>query len=148
MRTAYPEVDLAPMQIAISMIYAAQLLTHDLETVVHKPAGLTWPGFRLLFALWVAGTCRPGILAQRLALHPSTVTSVVNTLTRADLIERIADAEDGRSVHLRLSSAGRRTLRKLLPAQQRREADWAAALSERERQTLVRPLGKLLDNAP
>lgn len=41
-------------------------LVYDLESGVHRPAGWSWSGFRLLFALWIFGPLG-GTTAARLS---------------------------------------------------------------------------------
>jgi DNA-binding MarR family transcriptional regulator len=49
---------------------------------------------------------RPGQLAEQLRLAPSSVATLVNALRAADLITRIAGADDRRTASLRLTPAG------------------------------------------
>lgn len=52
----------------------------------------------------------PGILAlaRHLELDKSSVTGLVDRAQRRDLVERIADPDDGRAVRVRLTEAGRK----------------------------------------
>jgi DNA-binding MarR family transcriptional regulator len=56
---------------------------------------------------------RPGISAGELAavlhLHPSTLTGVLDRLTRRGLLARLPDAADGRRALFRVTDPGRRT---------------------------------------
>ena len=51
----------------------------------------------------------PGILAlaRYLELDKSSVTGLVDRAERRDLVERVADPDDGRAVRVRLTKAGR-----------------------------------------
>jgi len=51
----------------------------------------------------------PGILAlaRHLELDKSSVTGLVDRAERRDLVERVADPDDGRAVRVRLTKAGR-----------------------------------------
>jgi len=51
----------------------------------------------------------PGILAlaRHLELDKSSVTGLVDRAVRRDLVERVADPDDGRAVRVRLTKAGR-----------------------------------------
>jgi len=73
----------------------------------HTPdAELTIPQYRLL-GLLAAGDERSGMLARRLAVSKPTVTALVDGLVERGYAERLADADDRRSVTVSITSAGR-----------------------------------------
>jgi len=67
----------------------------------------------------------------------------VRKLFFGDLIRRVAHPDDRRILHIELTDAGRHLHREMLPVQFQAENDICAPLSEHERETLVRLLGKL-----
>ncbi|GAA2445204.1 hypothetical protein GCM10010191_72550 [Actinomadura vinacea] len=73
--------------------------------------GVSPAGFFLLRALLLEdGGLRAGELAKRLMISPATVTSVVDTLERADLAERRRDPRDRRAVQVHITDGGRRLI--------------------------------------
>jgi MarR family transcriptional regulator, organic hydroperoxide resistance regulator len=52
-----------------------------------------------------------GELAQRLRVHQTTVSNLLNRLETAGLVRKGRSADDQRIVHVHLSSAGRKALR-------------------------------------
>lgn len=54
-------------------------------------------------------------LAERMALHQTTTSNLVNLLVTRKLIRRARDTEDQRIVHLHVTSEGKRILRKVPP---------------------------------
>ena len=49
-------------------------------------------------------------LAERMALHQTTASNLVNALAKKGLVRRVRDGSDQRFVHLHITSEGRRTL--------------------------------------
>ncbi|TFG89300.1 MAG: MarR family transcriptional regulator, partial [Gemmatimonadales bacterium] len=70
--------------------------------------GLTASQLWVLRTLEVEGPLPAGILARKLAIHPSTLTAVAERLQRRGLITRMREAGDRRFVRLRLTPAGAR----------------------------------------
>jgi DNA-binding MarR family transcriptional regulator len=70
------------------------------------PGGLSVAQLEFLSALAETPGARPGQLARQLRLAPSSVATLVNSLTRAQLIERSGGVDDRRTAVLRLTAAG------------------------------------------
>jgi DNA-binding MarR family transcriptional regulator len=70
------------------------------------PGGLSVAQLEFLSALAETPGARPGQLARQLRLAPSSVATLVNSLTRAELIERSGGVDDRRTAVLRLTAAG------------------------------------------
>ena len=72
------------------------------------PGGLSVAQLEFLSALAENPGARPGQLARQLRLAPSSVATLVNSLARAQLIERSGGVDDRRTAVLRLTARGRR----------------------------------------
>ncbi|MFN8081903.1 MAG: MarR family winged helix-turn-helix transcriptional regulator [Kineosporiaceae bacterium] len=72
------------------------------------PAGVDVAAVGLLMMLIRCGSRRQGELAEAAMLDPSTTSRYVAALARAGLVERRADPDDGRAVHLVATTAGER----------------------------------------
>jgi len=74
---------------------------------------------------------RPGLRVQdaaaELRLAPNTVSTLVHRLVDAGLVRRVADPDDGRVAHLRLSAAAEQRLRRW---RDRRQEILAARLAD------------------
>ena len=64
------------------------------------------PQFRVLVVLDGAGPLRMGDLAERIGVHPSTLSRTVDRLVGAGWLERASGAESRREVHVRLTARG------------------------------------------
>src|SRR6185437_1651635 len=75
----------------------------------------------------------PGRLAKRMELSSGAMTNRLDRLEEADLIRRLPDPEDRRSVVVELTDHGRETIQKAIGVQDQQEALVAAALNPREK---------------
>lgn len=143
-----PASDVEAMLVSFSLIRAANRIQQDLETTVHRPAGVTWAAFRVLWCMSVVGPAAPSQLAHLSSVSAASISGVLGTLERGELVTRRPSADDARSVLVELTPDGRRTVKRLLMDNNAREIAWVQALTARERQTLARLLHKLLMHHP
>ena len=143
-----PTLDAEAMAFVLSLHRAESAVIFDIETSVHRPAGWSWAGFRLLYVLWLTGPIDAGT-AARLSGHSRQATSTLaNTLEREGLLQRRPDPSDGRSVLFALTDHGIKAISSVYTEHNRREVLWASVLDPDERTTFIRLLGKLLAAAP
>ena len=125
-------------------VVGAHLSQHD----------LTQGGFSVLVALW--GNCRrcgrgeslsPAALAERTGVTRATMTGLVDTLARAELVTRAHCAKDRRMMAVELTSRGEKLMDRIMPGHFRQMAWLMAPLTESERKTFVRLLTKVLRRA-
>jgi DNA-binding MarR family transcriptional regulator len=88
-------------------------------------------------------TITPAELAEMAGCTRATMTGLVDTLERDSLVKRVPDAKDRRMMTVSLTAKGTTLLNKILPGHFKRQAQLMACLSEAERKTLVRLLGKI-----
>jgi DNA-binding MarR family transcriptional regulator len=82
-------------------------------------------------------------LATRHRLATNTVSTLVQQLVTADLVERRPAADDRRAVTVRLTALGETRLREWLGAHERRLAGALDALARDDRRVIVASLGPL-----
>jgi DNA-binding MarR family transcriptional regulator len=138
-----PDVDPLSMRLILTLHRAANMVVYDLESTVHRPRGLSWPGFRVLFSLWMAGPMESRKAAELTGMSRAAVSALVNTLERDGLVAKERAPYDGRAVLLGLSDQGRSVIKETFAAHNAREREWAGALSEQDQQTLIGLLEKL-----
>lgn len=90
----------------------------------------------------------PATLADQAGVTRATMTGLIDTLEKDRLVVREPDANDRRTIHVRLTEVGRATLDEMLPDYFQRVADILQPLSERERRQLVRLLQKIQTGLP
>ena len=141
----FPEADLTANRVFLSLNRSSSTAVYDFESTIHRPAGGTWSSFRLLLALWVSGPLSPHEAARLTGMSRAAVSNLTGTLVGKGLLRREASPDDGRSVTLHLTDAGREKIRVAFRAQNERESQWAEALTEEEQHTLVQLLEKLME---
>lgn len=140
-----PDVDLEVMDLGLTLLRAASRLQQDLETRVHRPAGMTWAAFRVLFVIRAVGPTSPREIAHLSSISTASASSVLNTLERYGMITRQRDVRDGRGVLISLTPAGTRATAELFVRNNNRVAEWLTTFSDEERQTLLELLRRLLE---
>jgi DNA-binding MarR family transcriptional regulator len=106
--------------------------------------GLDIPEWRVLATLGVRnGACTAQYICHCTRTHKSTISRAVTTLTRRQLIERVANEDDRREFSLQLTRKGRALYEELIPRLLRKEQEILSCLSARERKDLAALLGKI-----
>lgn len=88
---------------------------HEYSKAIHKKNGLSGPQVWALTILAEHPDISARELAARMFVHPSTITGIVDRLTRKGAVVRSIDAVDRRGVRLALTAAGRRILKRTPP---------------------------------
>jgi DNA-binding MarR family transcriptional regulator len=147
-REIAPDADLAAMALAFNLFRVANRIQQDLETGIHRPAGVSWAAFRILFTIRYTREITPLELARLSSVSQASISSVLNTLERYGLIVRDRSPIDGRMVIVKLTDAGEQKIAELFLRNNAREQDWSQGLTQRECETMVRLLRKLLVYRP
>lgn len=138
-----PSVDPLAMRAVLTLHRAAGMIAYDLESTVHRPRGWSWPGFRVLFVIWLAGPLEAKKVAELSGMSRAAVSALVSTLERDGLVTKDRDPRDGRALQLRLTPAGQDAITDAFQAHNARERQWTGALSEDEQRTLIHLLQKV-----
>jgi DNA-binding MarR family transcriptional regulator len=113
---------------------------HEYSKAIQKQAGLSGPQVWALTILKAHPGCSARELADRMFVHPSTVTGVVDRLVRKGAVSREVDRRDRRGVRLYVRPAGVRILRRSPPPIQVGLARALAGMSARRLSELRRSL--------
>jgi DNA-binding MarR family transcriptional regulator len=103
--------------------------------------------WKVLGALWRVGEphrVSPGELAKVEELSSGAMTNRLDQLEEAGLVRRLPDPDDRRAIQVELTEKGRETWETAVAAQAEKEAAFASALNEREKEQLTRLLRKLM----
>ncbi len=146
-REQVPAVDQDAMRVILTLHRVTSLVVYDLEASVHRSRGWSWPGFRLLFVLWLAGPMAAKRAAELSGMSRAAVSALANTLVRDGLVYRASAEHDRRTVLLGLTEQGAAAIEEAFLAHNERERLWVEALTPDERHVLVTLLTKLLDRA-
>ena len=133
---------------AISNIYrAAAAVRSEAERDVLAHYRLSWGGLTILWVLWVWGDMTTSRLADECGLAKGTLTGMLTTLEKRDLVARHRVEEDRRRVMVRLTEHGNATIGELFPTFNDFESKMVAGLSREEQQELARLLRIVILNA-
>src|SRR3954471_7644254 len=80
-----PDTDPVAMRLGLTLHRLAGALVYDWESTVHRPRGLSWGGFRVLFVLWLAGPLESRHAARLAGMSRAAVSALVKTLERDGL---------------------------------------------------------------
>ena len=96
------------MHAVTSLMRVQQLVLGRLDALL-KPLGLTFARYEALALLTFSsrGSLPLGRMGERLQVHPTSVTSIVDRLEAAGLVVRRRHPEDGRGVLAEITDAGR-----------------------------------------
>ena len=96
------------MHAVTSLMRVQQLVIGRLDALL-KPLGLTFARYEALVLLTFSsrGSLPLGKMGERLQVHPTSVTSIVDRLETAALVVRRRHPEDGRAVLAEITDEGR-----------------------------------------
>jgi DNA-binding MarR family transcriptional regulator len=98
-----------PMAAITSVMRVQQLLMAELNTLL-KPLDLTFPRYEALMLLEFSsrGSLPLGKIGERLQVHRTSVTNIVDQLERSGFVRRVPHDADRRAVLAEITPAGRR----------------------------------------
>lgn len=99
-------VQLHDAPLARLVVLAGQRLSQRWNRLLAERYGLTSAGMSVLLLLHHHGEMSHRDLANRCYVRPATLTGIIDTLEKADLVERRRPAEDRRAVRLALTLEG------------------------------------------
>ena len=96
------------MHAVTSLMRVQQLVISQLDAIL-RPHGLTFARYEALVLLVFSsrGSLPLGKMGERLQVHPTSVTSIVQRLDATGLVTRRPHPEDGRAVLAEITPAGR-----------------------------------------
>ncbi len=110
-----------------------------------REANVSGPEFFLLRHIHMQGARSISQLAEQLALNQATVSNVVNSAAKKDLVVKEKDSKDRRVTIIQVTDKGRKTVNRLQQQRFKRFRSILNHLSTDELQTLEKIFSKLLD---
>lgn len=130
----------------VSNLYNASLyIRHDIEKEILADEKISWTAMLMMYTLYVWGESETKMIAKRLKLAPSSVTSLTNTLEKRQLVVRVYKPTDRRLVLVKLTEAGETLLQKLSKQLNERQPVLVSNLNIEEIITLNNLLQKMLN---
>lgn len=96
------------MRAVTSLMRAHQLVLAEVDAIV-KPYGLTFARYEALVLLVFSkkGSLPLSKIGERLQVHPTSVTNIIDRLEKSDLVTRRPNPNDGRGVLAEITEQGR-----------------------------------------
>jgi len=140
----YPDASASATECAMNLARAGDLVLNRVAGAL-QPLDVSPAGGLVLGILKDAGRpCPPNYISERLIVSRATVTGVLDTLVKRDLVRREQHPTDRRMVLVHLTKAGARMADRVRHTVHSGEAEWMSALNQHERAQLIELLGKLL----
>lgn len=101
----------ATMAAVTSVMRVHQIVLAAVEPAL-RPLGLTFARYEALVLLSFSrrGSLPMRVMGERLQLHPTSVTNIVDRLEAGDLVRRVPHPTDGRTTLVSITEAGRAKL--------------------------------------
>jgi DNA-binding MarR family transcriptional regulator len=138
------DLDFASMAAVANVFRVASAARGHLERTVLADVGLSFTAFTVMWVLWVWGEMETRELAVDAGITKATLSGVVGTLERRDLVVRRRVAGDGRLVRVAATRTGDALMASLFARFNEGEARIVAALDADESRQLARLLRKVL----
>ncbi len=129
---------------AVTSVMRVQQILQSAVDAALKPHGLTFARYEALVLLYFArrGSLPMRVMGQRLQLHPTSVTNIVDRLEADGLVKRIPHPTDRRTTLVEITDEGR--TRRAGATAAVTEADFGLrGLSEKQTATLTDLLAKV-----
>jgi len=147
----FPDLDPSASEAYLHLLRTSDEAFNVLTTHLHQ-AGLSQGRFTVLMLLIDKGTgtpcaSTPAELADKAGVTRATMTGLIDTLERDGMVSRDSDRDDRRMLSVKLTPKGEALIHGYLPGHFKLTASLVQPLTENERKTLVRLLGKIMQQA-
>lgn len=138
------DVDMASTSVVANLFRASGAARSNLERTVLAPEGLSFGAFTVLWVLWVWGETEFRHLAADAGVTKGTLTGVVTTLERRDLVTRRRHDGDRRLMTVASTSEGDAVMARVFPRFNDGERRIVSGLDEAEARHLAHLLRKVV----
>ena len=139
--------DFRAHQAVVNIYRAAITVRNRLEQELLSRWRLTWGGFTCLWILWIWGEMESRRLAHEAGVSKGTLTGLVKTLEKRDLVSRRRLSGDRRRVAVSLTPGGLAVVEELYPHFHTCERTLTAGLDIDEQDQLSRLLRSIMRRA-
>jgi DNA-binding MarR family transcriptional regulator len=145
--TEFPGASATATAASVNLLRAASMLLTEINRHRSAVTDLSASGCQALAVLDGAGEPLSSTgVAGRLLVTTASVTSLLDTLERRELVRRVPHPSDRRKVLVEITDDGRAVIDQVMPMVHAANSTAMSALTERERGQLTRLMGRLLDH--
>lgn len=109
------DLDTESMHVISNLFRAANAVRNHMERTVLTPADLTWTAFVVLWVTWIWDSVETRVVAEEVGVSKATLSGVLDTLEKRELVRRTKSPADGRLVLVSLTPSGKRLITRLFP---------------------------------
>jgi DNA-binding MarR family transcriptional regulator len=144
----YPDGSAAAAEIFGTIIRAGLALSYELDRASVATFGVPQSVLNSLAVIEGAGEpLTPSQISERTLISSATMTGTLDTLEYRGWVRRLPNPDDRRSVLVEITDEGKSIADRLLPGTRKVELAVCAELTATEQKTLLRLLGKILNQA-
>ena len=140
----FPGASRSASDCSINVARTGSLLIAELARRRRPYADISVAAFQVLAIIEGEGRpLPPSVVAERMVTTTGTMTSLLDTLVRRGLVQRLPHPDDRRMLLIDITDAGRDLVDLILPVTHRITKDIFQVLTEDERQQLLELLGRV-----
>lgn len=139
-RSAAPTALHLPGFVPFRLNRLAVAVSDHLAEIYRERFGLEIPEWRVMATVGPLRGCTAQYIAASTRMHKTRVSRAIASLVRRGLVERASSLDDRREMELRLTRAGRRMYRELVPLALDRERQLLACMTAAQRRAFARDL--------
>ena len=136
-RLSHMQLDFEAMAVSSNLFRAASAVRNHFERNVLAESGLSWTAFVVLWVTWIWEPAETRDIAAEAGISKATLTGVLSTLEKMDLVVRARSSEDGRLVLVTLTKKGQALMETLFPAFNRQEVEVVSPVPDNKRGDLA-----------
>jgi DNA-binding MarR family transcriptional regulator len=138
----FPGAERSAAEVVLNLTLAGVVAVNRVDELL-APYGLVLKSFNVLAVLHGdPAPLTPTVIGERTLIAKTSVTSVLDSLERLDLVRRLPHPTNRRSILVEATARGRSSCADILRSLHARETEWLEGMSESRRQTLIRLLGE------
>jgi DNA-binding MarR family transcriptional regulator len=118
------------------------------EREVLAQCNLSFSTFTILWITWIRGPQEFKELALDCGVSKGTMTGLINSLTKNDLVARSAHETDGRRQIIKITPRGRSLIKRIFPKVNQLETHFTSNLKVTEKREVAKLLRIILNTAP
>ena len=145
-RLSHMTLDFEAMAVMSNLFRAASAVRNHFERNVLAESGLSWTAFVVLWVTWIWEPAETRDIAAEAGISKATLTGVLSTLEKLELVLRERSAADGRLVLVKLTTQGKALMETLFPAFNRQEIEVVSPVSDNKRGDLADMLRAITAN--
>lgn len=134
-------VDFVPYLLNRAGVKIGLAFARDIESM-----GVSLPMWRVMVALWENGDQRLSDLSERTSIDISTLSRILVSLQRKQLVLRGRSGIDGRALNVTLTAKGRSITERIIPIASHYEDVATRGINQRDLRLLKKMLVKLFSN--